>query len=67
MKTFANFSDLRKQTAGQKIYIELSNGYYIPIQKSQLKPVADAMAKNEDKFCGEILEYSKALVKISLK
>ena len=65
-QTFANFSDLDKKTRNKTILIELSNGYYLPVKKNQIKKVADAMTRNEDKFCGDILWYSTSVAKISL-
>lgn len=53
-KTFANWSDLIKKCSGYKIYIELSNKYFIPVAKNDLKKVSDSMNRNEDKFCGKI-------------
>ena len=53
-KSFANVSDLLTKIVNCKIYIELSNGYFIPVTKSDVKKVAKSMDKNEDKFCGQI-------------
>lgn len=53
-KSFANVSDLMTKTSNHKIYIELSNGYFIPVAKKDVKRVAKSMDKNEDKFCGQI-------------
>lgn len=53
-KSFANVSDLMTKTANSKIYIELSNGYFIPVTKTDVKRIARSMEKNEDKFCGQI-------------
>lgn len=64
--TFSNYTDLDKQTRGKAIYIELSNGYYMPVKKNQIKRVADRMTANDDKFCGDILWHSPSLAKISI-
>lgn len=64
--TFANYSDLMRKARNKKIFIELSNGYYIPVQKNRLKMVADSMVKNDDKFCGDALEFSASILKVSL-
>lgn len=67
-KSFANWTHLMRLTIGHKIYVELSNGYFVPVVKSHLKRVADAAAKNDDKFCGNIvfLEGNKKQVQITL-
>lgn len=64
--TFANYSHLMKIARSKKIFIELSNGYYIPVQKNRLKLVADSMIKNDDKFCGEAMSFSASVLKVSL-
>ena len=67
-KSFAHWTDLQNMTTGHELYIELSNGYFAPIQKSQLKKVADSMTKNDDKFCGMITFLSgRKIVQVSLK
>jgi hypothetical protein len=66
MTTFSTFSELISKTTNQRIYIELSNGYYVSVTKMQLKRTASGMANNDDKFCGEIFEHSKDCVKVSL-
>lgn len=65
-KSFANVSDLFTKTANHKIYIELSNGYFIPVKKSDVKKVANSMQKNEEKFCG-IITYMTGQSAVQVK
>lgn len=66
-KSFANVSDLITKTANKKIYIELSNGYFIPVTKTDVKKIAKTMETNEDKFCGQITFLSgQSAVQIKL-
>lgn len=51
---FANISDLMTKTAKCKVYIQLSNGYFIPAKKKDLTTLASTMNRSGDKFCGQI-------------
>ncbi len=53
-KSFVNISDLMAKTANYKIYIELSNGYFIPATKSNIKKVAVSMKRNNEELIGYI-------------
>lgn len=66
MKTFANVSDLLKQATGRNLYVKLSNGYYAPVSKKDLKKIAKSMDENEVKFCGNIISDGMAHTQIEL-
>ena len=66
MKTFANISDLLKQTANYNLFVKLSNGYFIPVDKSAIKKTAESMSKNEDKFCGQIINVIEEIKAVQI-
>lgn len=67
MPTFANYSDLRKRAANKRIYVELSNGYFVPVTKQAVKLVADSMQENDVKFCGQIVQVNSERKFIQIK
>lgn len=67
MTTFANYSDLLKKSANKKVYVELPNGWYLPVTKKDLRHLNDRMtAKDGFKFCGAIDEDGEWYIKIKL-
>lgn len=68
MTTFSNYSDLLKKAANKKIYISLSNGWYLPVTKKDLQHLNTRMTEKADehKFCGNIDEVQEWYIKITL-
>lgn len=51
---FLSASQLIKKTAETKRYVQLSNGYYMPITAKSIRDLADSMNFYQKKFIGEV-------------
>lgn len=64
--TFNSFSQLKKFASRKNWYVQISNGYFIPVTKKDVKRVADSMSKIGDPFKGEFQEIGEYNVQIEI-
>lgn len=63
---FENYSELIKLAGKKKLYVELSNRYFIPVNKSSLKVLSDGMKKNNHPFSGVVIYQRETSFQIRL-
>lgn len=56
--TFQTVSDLIVATRGLKLYIQLSNNYFIPVSKKDLQKLVKAMKLEGSSFIAEVHSHS---------
>ncbi len=62
--TFNSFSQLKKFASGKNWFVQLANGYHIPVTKKDVKRVADSMDNNKQVFKGEFEAHGEHNVQI---
>ena len=66
MKNFNSYSELAILTTKTNLYVELPNGFFVKVSKSDLKKTADSMKESGFRLRGEILHQEGYVSQIRL-